>query len=152
MRGDNITYEFKQQINTYIKLLNILLSENTNHYELSDWIPNCIECLEFALNNGELLKEKPSLYEDTIRTINLLYLWIVEDKSYAYIELRQKFKTVGTSKEVGTALKKLIDRMKEENSVLCNTENVFVSFMDNDGNFKSTVQILKELSDMWNDL
>lgn len=150
-----ITHELKQKIDTYISLLNSYLSEYNNprkldYHELRNWIPNCIECLEFALNNEELLKEKPNLYEDTLNTIGLLYSWIIEEKSWAYIALRQKFRKVCSAEEVGNAFKKLHTKIKEEkeNNMVCG-ENKYVSFIDENGNLKSTVQIFKELSDAW---
>ena len=56
-----MTEEFKQQIDLYINLLNRTLPENTNtleFHELNHWIPNCIECLQFALDNEERVAKR----------------------------------------------------------------------------------------------
>jgi hypothetical protein len=151
----------KQQIEAYIKLLNITLSDNPKHYELSDWIPNCIECLQFALDNEELLVEKPSLYADMLSTMSLLYSWIVEDESWAYIELRQKFRTVYTPKQMGNALKIMCERMKESrdevieanyktdviNSSGCSIDSLYRMVQDG----MSTKDALQKISDMFNE-
>ena len=120
IRKDEIimTDEFKQQISLYINLLNKTLPENTNtleFHELNHWIPNCIECLQFALDNEELLKDKPSLFNDTVETVHLLYAWITNQSSgdYAYIILRKKFGKIYSPEEVGKALSKLVERLKE---------------------------------------
>jgi len=144
-----ITEEFKKQISLYINLLNKTLPENTNtleFHELNHWIPNCIECLQFALDNEELLKDKPSLFNDAVETIHLLYAWITNQSSgdYAYIILRKKFGKIYSPKEVGTALKKLVGRLKETGSaVVEHPEHI-------EYQGKSLKNALDELSQQWN--
>jgi len=147
-----ITENIKQQINLYIEFLNSILPtdpKTSNDYELQNWIPNCIECLKFALDNDQLLKDKPSLYDDIISTLSLLYLWLVEGHEYAYIELSQKFKKICTPEEIGNAFKILSDRIKEANKEDETLRPDYISFKDNNGNFKSMEQILKECHDIW---
>ena len=78
----NINDELKKQIQIYINILNGILEDNVDksksaYHELRHWIPNCIECLQFAADNESLLEEKPSLLYDTIDTIDLLYGWLL---------------------------------------------------------------------------
>lgn len=139
----------KEQITIFIDLLSDISSAN---YEYEIWIPTCIECLQFALDNEQLLNEKPQLYSDTLRTLDLLYKWIVEEKEWAYIELIEKFKKRYTPEEIGKSFKTILERMRRanENEVNeANKGNDFVNFKDEEGNFKSTVQILKELSEQF---
>jgi hypothetical protein len=140
----------KEQIQASIKMLNVILEEKVNDYELSDWIPNCVQCLQFALDNEDILIEKPSLYQDTVSTLYLLSEWIVNNEWYAYIELREKFKTVFSGEQVGTSLKCILNRMQELKT-LSEEQKTIIPFTNPDGEFKSVEQILTELGDMWND-
>lgn len=140
-----IIKEFKQQIRLYIDLLNKALPENKNsleYHELNHWIPNCIKCLQFALDNEELLKEKPSLFNDMVDTIYLLHAWIFEDDSYAYIILKKKFGRVYTPEEVGNAFKKLAERLKETRDEVVDYQNEYQG--------KNLKDILEDLSKQWN--
>jgi hypothetical protein len=139
----------ENNIKTTIKNYIEILSGATN-VDAHEWIPNCIECLQFALDNEQLLIEKPSLYEDTLDTLQLLYSWIVEDKGYAYIYLRQKFRTIYSGEQIGKALKSMLSKLNCENKKQEN--NLLVSFTNDKGEFKSTEQILNELSQKWNTL
>lgn len=136
----------KEQINIYIKLLSEVSQDN---YDFREWIPNCIECLQFALDNEELLSEKPELYQDTLSTLSLLYSWIIENAKWAYIVLRQKFRTIYSPKEVGGALKEVANRLNKQKEELY-TSDYLVNFKDGDGNLKSVEQIFTELSEQWN--
>ena len=136
----------KEQINIYIKLLSEVSQDN---YDFKEWIPNCIECLQFALDNEELLSEKPELYQDTLSTLSLLYSWIIENAKWAYIILRQKFRTIYSPKEVGGALKDVANRLNKQKEELY-TSDYLVNFKDGDGNLKSVEQIFTELSEQWN--
>lgn len=136
----------KEQINIYIKLLSEVSQDN---YDFREWIPNCIECLQFALGNEELLSEKPELYQDTLSTLSLLYSWIIENAKWAYIVLRQKFRTIYNPKEVGGALKEVVNRLNKQKEELY-TSDYLVNFKDGDGNLKSVEQIFTELSEQWN--
>jgi hypothetical protein len=138
----------KKQINIFIDLLSKTSQDN---YDFKEWIPNCIECLQFTLDNEELLNEKTGLYRDTLSTLSLLYSWIIEDKEWAYIELRQKFRKIYSPKEVGAALKEFVNRLNKQNEYLY-ADNSLINFKDNDGNFKSLEQILSELSQQWKSL
>lgn len=136
----------KEQINIYIKLLSEVSQDN---YDFKEWIPNCIECLQFALDNEELLSEKPELYQDTLSTLSLLYSWIIENAKWAHIVLRQKFRTIYSPKEVGGALKEVANRLNKQKEELY-TSDYLVNFKDGDGNLKSVEQIFTELSEQWN--
>lgn len=136
----------KEQINIYIKLLSEVSQDN---YDFREWIPNCIECLQFALDNEELLSEKPELYQDILSTLSLLYSWIIENAKWAYIVLRQKFRTIYSPKEVGGALKEVANRLNKQKEELY-TSDYLVNFKDGDGNLKSVEQIFTELSEQWN--
>ena len=144
-----MTEEFKQQIRLYINLLNKTLPENTNtleFHELNHWIPNCTECLQFALDNEKLLKDKPSLFNDTVETVHLLYEWITNQSSgdYAYIILRKKFGRIYSPGEVGVALKKLVGRLKE-------TRDEVVEYQEHiKYQGKNLKNVLDELSQKWN--
>jgi hypothetical protein len=135
----------KEQLKLYIEFLYKILP---TYHDYEEWIPICIECLEFALCNVELLTEKPELYRDTLSTLHLLYSWIVDNRAWAYIELRQKFRKIYSPKEVGTALKELANRLSNQNK----NNEYLVSFKDINGNFKSIEQVLSELSEQWNNL
>ena len=100
----------KEEINLYIEFL----SKLPTNYEFEEWIPTCIECLQFALDNEQLLNEKPELYQDTLSTLYLLYTWIKDSKEWAYIELRQKFKKRYSPKEIGKALKEISIRLSNQ--------------------------------------
>lgn len=141
-----MTNEIKQFINNAIELLNATSKEDR---DLQHWIPNCIECLQFAIDNEQLLFEKPSLYDDTIDTLNLLNSWVFEDSQYAYIILSKKFGKVYSPEEAGKSLKIISDRLKAEHSKT--DSNDLISYVDEDGNYKSTEQILNELSQVWNE-
>ena len=86
----------KNILNSFIKLLSETPQKDS---PFETWIPNCIECLQFALDNEQLLIDKPSLYEDTLSTIYLLREWIFEDSKYAYLILERKFRKVCTEKK-----------------------------------------------------
>ena len=139
----------KNQINLAIELLSSVPLD----YEYKIWIPNCIECLQFALDNEELLKEKPELYNDMLHTLELLYLWIIDKEDWAYIELREKFKTIFTSEEVGSSIKNILARMQKTNSNqnpinggMCD----LIKLKNSDGDFRGVFDILEELSEAWN--
>lgn len=137
----------KEQIAIFIDLLSEISSAK---YEYEMWIPTCIECLQFALDNKQLLNEKPQLYTDTLRTLNLLYKWIVEEKEWAYIELREKFKKRYTLEEVGKSLKAILKRIgNAKENIKKNEVDNFINFKDEEGNFKSMAQILNELSEQF---
>lgn len=141
-----MTNEVKQFINNAIELLNATSKEDS---DLQHWIPNCIECLQFALDNEQLLIDKPSLYDDTIDTLKLLHTWMFEESQYAHIILRKKFGKIYSPEEVGNALKLISDRLKAEHSK--NDSNELISYVDDNGNYKSIEQILNELSQLWNE-
>ena len=152
----------KRQIESYIKLLNLTLSDNPKYFELSDWIPNCIECLQFSLDNEKLLIEKPNLYADTLSTISLLYSCIIENESWAYIELRQKFRNIATPEQMGKALKIICERLKEANNKVIeanyktdvlnssgyNVDNIYRMVQ----NGIDTKDALQKISDMFNEV
>ena len=108
-----------------------------------------MECLQFAVDNETLLEEKPSLYTDTLQALYLLYSCIVESAEWAYIELSQKFKKIYSPEEVGKYLKLLLERMQSSKEISTENKNDFVSFTDDNGDFKSTEQILRKISDKW---
>lgn len=141
-----MTNEIKQFINNAIELLNATSKED---YELQHWTPNCIECLQFALDNEQLLIDKPSLYYDTIDTLNLLHSWIMEESKFAYIILRKKFGKIYSPTEIGNAFRIISDRLKAENNKSNNNE--LINCVDDDGNFKSLEKILNECSQIWNE-
>lgn len=147
--------KLKKQINTYIELLNKTLPnspEDKNYYEFQAWIPNCIEFLEFSLNNENIFIEKPSFYENLISTIDLLYSCFVESSESAYIELYQRFRKIYSGAEIGESLKTILKRYQEVKSEIEDDKperNNCVSFTDNDGNYKSIAQILNEISEQW---
>jgi hypothetical protein len=130
-------------------MLEIILQENKNHYELGNWIPNCVECLKFAIDNEILLEEKPELLVDILKTLQLLYYWIVEEKEWAYIELYQKFRTIYSNVEVGKALKEISKRLNIENSKELgkNFKGLGVEIKN-----KNMYEILEELSVKWGEL
>jgi hypothetical protein len=138
----------KEKISLYIDFLSYILPTN-NDYEV--WIPTCIECLQFALDNEKLLNEKPELYQDTLNTLYLLYSCIVKNEEWAYIELRQKFRKIYSPKEVGKALKEFSIRLSKKKEELY-TNNCLIDFKDNNGDFKSVEQILSELSIQFNNI
>ena len=137
--------------NTIGLLIRLLSETPQKNSPFETWIPNCIECLQFALDNEQLLIDKPSLYEDALSTIYLLREWIFEDSKYAYLILERKFRKVCTAEEVGNAFKILNKRMQDEANKKVDN-NDFISFTDESGNFKSTSQILSELSSKWDSL
>ncbi len=141
-------------IDTYIKYLSKILPTN---YEFESWIPNCIECLQFAIDNEQLLNEKPELYKDTMRTLQLLQSWIVEEKEWAYIELRQKFKKHYSPEEVGKALKHLLTKLQqnkcvEESQPLEHKlKNININLINCETQgYKTPYEVLNELSEVWN--
>ena len=94
----------------------------------------------------ELLKDKPSLFNDAVETVHLLYAWITNQPSgdYAYIILRKKFGRVYSPKEVGIALKKLVGRLKETR----NEVDEHPEYIKYQG--KDLKNVLDELSQQWN--
>lgn len=143
---------YKEIARTWTTTLNDILVQNTKNFyysELSDWVKNCITCLQFAIDNETILQEKPSLYEDTIRTFGLLYSWLIEDKEWAYIELRQKFRTIYNAKQTGEALRNLLNKMQQskepdEDQLHNEFNNIGIDFRN-----KSFVDILYEMSNKW---
>ncbi len=108
-----------------------------------------MECLQFAVDNEALLKEKLSLYADTIQTLDLLCSYIVKSAEWAYVELRAKFRKIYSPEEVGKSLKLLLERMQSLKEPYIESGNDFVSFTDDNGDYKPTEQILREISDKW---
>ncbi len=139
----------KKQINLYIKLLSEL---DINDFELKEWVPNCIDCLKFAINNEQLLNEKIELYKDTLYTIDLLYSWIIGEETFAYIQLSHKFRNYYTPEKVGEALKTIVQRLKKINEIEKINNDLLISFTDSNNNFKSTSQIFNELSQKFEEL
>ena len=147
----------KKQINQYIKLLSKISSD----YEYESWIPNCIKCLQFALDNEQLLNEKPELYQDTLSTLYLLYSWIVEEYGWAYIELREKFKTWYTPEETGKSLKNILEILNKQDGneeligkeLRDETENMLQKYnktiYTDKGGYKTFIEILDMLSEVW---
>jgi len=149
LKGETNIDEFvKERILASTKILNVILEENAKDYELSDWIPHCIECLQFALDNENVLIEKPSLYQDTLNTLYLISEWVVNNKWYAYIELREKFKSVFSGEQIGNSLKLILNRMGEAKAENEEPEQI-IPFTNPNGEFKSVEQILSELGDVW---
>lgn len=144
--------DIDKYIRRQIELAIELLSAITLDCEYSAWVSNCIECLQFALNNEQLLIEKPELYRDTLHTLELLYLWMIDGKGWAYVNLREKFKTWYSPEQIGnsfrTILKKLENVNKNQELIGFNTENS-IELKSKNGDFKSMFQILKELSEEW---
>ena len=146
------------QIQLCIRFLEIATpseSKSIADYELLDWIPNSIKCLQFALDNEVLLKEQPSLYQDTLRTISLIYAWATDADNYSYIILRKKFQTIHTPEEVGNAFKSLLhNKMQTHNSKMNDSEKVnnLIDVRDKNSNFKSIYEVLNELSVKWNEI
>jgi len=72
--------DIKNLLKQYIKLLSDTLetSKKLTKIEFQAWMPNCIKCLQFALDNEQLLIKKTSLYEDTLTNIALIYNWNLE--------------------------------------------------------------------------
>ena len=139
--GNNVKSNIKQ----YINLLSEILPINN---DFKAWIPNCIECLQFALDNKQLLMDEPSLYADTLSTLSLLYKWIFEEESWAYIKLYQKFRKVYSGQEIGVALKSLLSKLNDR-EIEKRENDYLVSFTDKEGNLKSFDKILYELSQQW---
>ena len=142
--------KIRQQIDLYVNLLSKI---PLDHFEYSMWIPNCIECLQFVLDNEQLLKEKPELYHDTLSTLGLLYSWIIEEKEWVYIELREKFKTRYSPEETGKSLKLLVERLNKENTtqIKCSLKTLVnkVDIQNTDGSYKSLYQILNDLAEIF---
>ena len=133
-----------------------MLSKISSNYEYESWVPNCIECLQFALDNEQLLKEKPELYQDTLSTLCLLYSWIIEEHGWAYVELREKFKTWYTSKEAGKSLKNMLDilnKQDENEELIDETENMLKKYdktiYTEKGEYKAFIEVLDMLSEVW---
>ena len=148
-----VTDGVRQIIQQYIGLLDQVLPKNPqtiNDYELKDWIPNCIECLEWAIKTDKDIPEQP--YNDLLSTLYLLYECFVKSEEWAYIELRQKFKTIYSGEQIGRALKVFTERIKEANREDETKKTDYVSFTDTNGNFKSVEQILDECANKWNEL
>ena len=144
----------KKIIGNYIEFLSKILPTN---YEFESWIPTCIECLQFAVDNEQLLNEKPELYQDTLSTLHLLYSWIIDDKGWAYIELREKFKKRYSPEEVGKALKCLLTKLQqnkcvEESQPLEHKlKNININLINCETQgYKTPYEVLNELSEVWN--
>ena len=110
---DNINKEnFNKHISQYIEFLSNIPSKGNN---LESWIPICVECLQFTLDNEQLLNENPKLYQDALRTLHLLDSFIVEKEEWAYIVLKQKFKKYHSPEKIARAFKEVLKRLKAEN-------------------------------------
>jgi hypothetical protein len=149
---EGVCYIDNQTRSLIIAAIKLLSGLPPDDHEYLIWAPNCIECLQFALDNEKLLVEKPELYHDTLSTLNLLYLWIIEEKGWAYIELREKFKTRYSVEKNGKALKTIIDKINKENTNSVN-ENFsalsnIIDVQNQDGSYKSMYQILEELAEI----
>jgi len=105
--------EYKNIMKSWIEILTCILDENINNYELTDWVKNCIDALQFALNNENIIEENINLYNDLINIINMLHSWIIEKEDYMYISLRQKFKSVYTAEQVGQSLKCMLNKIEQ---------------------------------------
>lgn len=141
--------KMKNNIELYIGLLSDALKTDNKlaKTEYKAWISNCIECLEFALDNEQLLIDKPTLYKDILNTLSLLYNWIFEEKSWAYIELYHKFRKICTGEECGQSLKTLFNRMNKDEMKPIETSQI--NYTNSEEKFKSLSQILNDLSQQW---
>ena len=137
--------DIRNDIELYINLLSKTL-DTDGDYQI--WMPNCIECLQFALDNEQLLSEKPSLYDDTLHTLALLYSWIFKNDTFAYVLLKQKFRKIYSGKEIGNAFKLLFERMNTENTTQKQCDDL-LDFIDKNGEMKSLESIFGELNKQW---
>lgn len=112
-----MTSDEKAIINLYIETLNTFLLRNKESDDLECWIPNCIKCLQFAVDNESTINENISFYNDILNTLYLLKIWIFENCEYAYMILLNKYKTTFTPEEAGNAFKKILERMKGDNEL-----------------------------------
>lgn len=136
----------KKQINLYIEFLSTI---STNSFELKSWTPTCIECLQFALDNEQLLEEKPELYQDTLSTLQLLYFWLKDGEEWAYIELSQKFKKHYSPEVIGKAFKEISKRLAKLNNqddIDKTLEDIGVTLKTPDGNYRNTYDVLNDIS------
>lgn len=94
---------------------------------------------DFAINNPDELKDL-LVYAHALQYEQWGWLTLPSGK-VVYVRPPQV-----SGAEVGAALKKISERIKEYKSDI---ESPIVSFVDDSGNFKSTEQILQEVRNVW---
>jgi len=108
-----IDKNFKDMIGSCISLLKIVMPDKNDDYETFDWMSNCIKCLQFYFDNEWKLEENSKFKSDITNIIALVYAFIFDGEFYAFIELREKFKTKYSGKQAGEAIKKIMNRISE---------------------------------------
>lgn len=121
-----------------------ILNRDTND-ETKDWIKNLIKCFDYALDEKNNFPTEGEVFNDLLKTFHLLYKWIVEKKDWAWLELREKYKTVYSSEEVSNALRKISSRLSQS----INEEIESVLGLDNTYSTISVEEFIKTLSEQW---
>jgi len=115
--------------------------------------------LQYYFDHEWKLEENPKFKLDIIGVIRLVYEWVYAGEYYAYIELRETFKTRPTGKQAGEALKYMSNLLQNEvNKWRKNKQKPYkiqkeISediLRDKNGNLKSLKDVLSELSAKWN--
>ncbi len=111
----HIYEETIREVKVYKNILQEVLNEESD-WETKDWIQNLINCFNYILDDSNNFPTEGKIYEDLLNTISLLYEWLFNNEWWAWIELRQKYKTSYSPEDMGKALKLISERLKAFNS------------------------------------
>lgn len=120
-----------------------------NQYPREDWIENIIKCFDYAVDENNNFPTDGAVYNDLLNTIGLLYECFINKKDWAYFELREKYKTVPSSEQMGKALKIISERIRNFNA-----EEELVEYGSNSNNIiiDDLIDILNKQNMEWNDI
>ena len=117
----HIYEETIREVKVYKNILQKVLNEELD-WETKDWIQNLINCFDYILDDSNNFPTEGKVYKDLLNTISLLYEWLFNNEWWAWIELRQKYKTVPFPENIGEALKLISERLKSLNSTAIECE------------------------------
>lgn len=134
--------DIQKSIIMWREVLYDILNRGTND-ETKDWIQNLIKCFDYALEEKKNFPTEGEVFNDLLKTFHLLYKWIVEKEDWAWLELREKYKTVYSAKEVGNALREISGRLRQS----IDEEIESVLGLNNTYNTISVEELIKTLSE-----
>jgi hypothetical protein len=112
------------------------------------WLENCQKCLQFAVDNSELISNNENLYADVVYTLHLLDEWS-KGTQWAYIVLKKKYTPAVSAEQAGKAFRAVFDRMSEqkENEIQGKLYDIGIDVKD-----KSLDDVIEQLSNKWNEM
>lgn len=100
-----------REVKVYKNILQEILNKEPD-FGTEDWIQNLISCFDYILDDSNNFPTEGKVYEDLLNTILLLYKWLFNKEWWAWLELRQKYRTIAYPEKCVEALKLMSERLK----------------------------------------